>query len=101
MEAPQKYILDRFQEHLRSSFEGFCARHELEPSEGQFISYLIDQGLIPRTNLQRFTVLREFEKINTTQDYPKSKLVGALANRFCISERTVWGILKDTKPSKK
>lgn len=94
MDEPRKYILDRFQEHLRTSFEGFCTRHALEPTEGQFVSFLIDQDLIPRTNLQRFTVLREFEKINAVEEHPKSQLVGVLASRFCISERTVWGILK-------
>lgn len=94
MDEPRKYILDRFQEHLRTSFEGFCTRHALEPSEGQFVSFLIDQGLIPRTNLQRFTVLREFEKINAVEEFPKSQMVGELADRFCISQRTVWSILK-------
>lgn len=100
MEEPRKYILDRFQEHLHTSFEAFCSRHALEPSEAQFVSFMIDQGLIPRTNLQRFTVLREFERINAIQEFPKSQLVAVLADRFFISERTVWGILKHHRHAK-
>lgn len=101
MQEPRKYILDRFQEHLRTSFETFCAQHGIEKTDNSFVTYLIDQDFISPAHLQRYTVLREYEKISTEQNFPKTQAVDALAHRFCISERTVWSILKSAKPKKK
>lgn len=101
MGEPRKFILDRFQEHLKASFEAFCLRHGIEKNDQQLVTFLIDQDLIAPVQLQRFTVLKEFERINHEPSYPKTYLVDTLANRFCISERTVWNILKTAKPQKK
>ena len=101
MEEARKYILDRFAEHLRSSFENFCTRHDIEQTHSLFVTFLIDQDLITLSHLQRYTVLREFEKISAEQHFPKTQVVDTLANRFRISKRTVWSILKCIKPEKK
>lgn len=101
MEGPRKYILDKFQEYLQTSFESFCDRHAIEKTPGQFVAFMIDQDLIAPSNLQRYTVIREFEKISAEYKYPKTQLVGTLASRFSISERTVWSALKHNKPDKK
>ena len=101
MEEPRKYILDKFEQYLQQGFEGYCERHGIQQTPGQFITFLIDQDLISLTHLQRFTVLREFEKINKEEQFPKTLAVDTLANRFRISERTVWSILKYAKPAKK
>ena len=39
----RKLIVDKFQEHLHAGFEAYCARHGLEPSEDQLLTYLIDE----------------------------------------------------------
>lgn len=101
MQETRKSILDRFQDHLHMCFESFCDRHNLEKTQNQFITYMIDQELISLPHLQRFTVLKEFEQIKTEQQYPKTLLVVKLAHRFQISERTVWGILRYSKSDKK
>lgn len=101
MGEPRKFILDRFQKHLQESFEAFCLRHDIEKSEQQLVTFLIDQDLIGSVQLQRFTVLKEFEYMNQMPNCPKTQIVDTLANRFCISERTVWNILKTAKPQKK
>lgn len=97
MQEPKKYILDKFQEHLRQSFELFCRRHGIEKTDDQFITFLIDQNLISVSHLQRFTVCKEFEKLSGERMYAKTIIVDTLANRFSISERTVWSILKHLK----
>ena len=97
MEEPRKYIMDRFQEHLHKGFDTFCTRHGIEKTDDLFITFLIDQDLISAAHLQRFTVLKEFEKIREEQDGPKTLAVDMLANRFRISERTVWSILRYAK----
>lgn len=101
MQESRKYILDKFEQYLQQGFEHYCNRHGIEQSPGQFITFLIDLDLISLTHLQRFTVLREFEKINKEEHYPKTLAVDTLANRFHISERTVWSILRYAKPAKK
>ncbi len=101
MEGSRKYILDKFLEHLEDSFENFCARHDIESNSSQLVTFLIDQDLIAPTNLQKFTIQREFAKISAEQNGPKTQMVGTLASRFSISERTVWTMLKENKPSKK
>ncbi len=101
MDFARKYILEKFDEHLRRSFEGYCLRHEIESTPSQFLTFLIDQDLIGATNLQRYTVLREYERISEEYDCPKTQMVDTLASRFNISERTIWTMLKHTKQSKK
>jgi hypothetical protein len=76
-------------------------RHDLKKSEDHFITFLIDQNLILTSQLQRFTVWKEFEKMCAEEDYTKSVIVNTLANRFSLSERTVWTILKHTKSNNK
>ena len=100
MQEPRKYILDMFQQHLRDSFEVFCKRHDITKTEDHFITFLIDQNLITTPHLQRFTVCKEFEKMSIEHDYTKSIIVDTLANRFSISERTVWAMLKHTKSNR-
>lgn len=104
MYAIRKYIVDQFQTHLKTNFEAYCGRHALEKTDEQFVTFLIDHQLIPLANLQKFTVLCEFEQMCTNQSPKtrKSEMVGDLANRFCLSERTIWGILQSAKaPIKK
>jgi len=100
MQESRKYILDKFQEHLHQSFEVFCERHDIKKSEDHFIAFLIDQNLIATPQLQRFTVCKEFEKMYAEKGYTKSIIVDMLANRFGISERTVWAILRRTKSNR-
>lgn len=100
MQEPRKYILDRFQQHLCRSFDTFCNQHNIEKTDSQLVTFLIDQDLISPSHLQRYTVLREFEHISAEQQCPKTQAVDALANRFRISERTVWTILKNNAPKK-
>lgn len=98
---PRKYILDKFQEHLRLGYEAYCTRHGLQNTHEQLITFLIDQDLISPTQLQRYTVIQEFEKLKSEQHCPKTQAVDTLANRFRISTRTVWGVLRHTKSNKK
>ena len=97
MDVPRqkKLLLDRFQEHLRQQFEEYCRRHPLDQADDdRLLTFLIDRELISPTHIQRYTVLQEFEKVYPEQESHKTRVVHTLADRFCISERTVWSILK-------
>ncbi len=101
MEEPRKYILDKFQEHLHRSFQVYCERHGIDKTDEQLVTFLIDQDLVSAPQLQRYTVLKEFEKIYAEQGFSKTVMVDTLADRFGISERTVWSILKHCKTNQK
>jgi len=94
---PRKYILDKFQIHIEAGYNAFCARHGLQKTENQFITYLIDQDLISPSQLQRYTVIKEFEKICSEEACVKTRAVETLANRFRLSERTIWSVLRRVK----
>lgn len=98
MEGHRKHIIDRFQELLYQHYEAYCERHGIDKADdNRLVTFLIDQDLITATHIQRYTVLKEFEKIYPGQPHQKTQIVNTLADRFSISERTVWSILKHTK----
>ena len=98
----KKHLIDKFQEHLEAQYDEYCRRHDMAKNEHQLVGYLIDQMLIPPTQLQKYTILREFEKINNESNCPKKKqAVETLANRFSLSERTIWSILKNNSTKHK
>lgn len=94
MKETSKFLLDRFQEHVHQRFEAYCQKHDFKLTENGLITYLIDQELIPTIDLQRYTILREFEQLHIDRSFQKTQAVGMLAHRFHLSERTVWSILK-------
>lgn len=92
--ANRKYILDRFQQHLLKKYQSYCTRHNIsDPVEG-LITFLIDQELIPEKNIKDYTVRQEFDDIYPNEEYHKTRTVNALADRFNLSERSIWSILK-------
>jgi hypothetical protein len=97
----RKFLMDRFQEHVQSSYQTYCNRHGMPPSVPGLITFLIDQELIPPTNIKRFTVVEEFDRLHPEQERQKTRTVNALADRFNISERAVWGILKNARGPEK
>lgn len=97
----KKHLIDKFQEHLEAQYDEYCRRHNMVKNEHQLVGYLIDQMLITPTQLQKYTILREFEKINNESKYAKTRAVETLANRFSLSERTIWSILKNNNAKHK
>jgi hypothetical protein len=97
----KKHLIDKFQEHLEAQYDEYCRRHNMVKNEHQLVGYLIDQMLITPTQLQKYTILREFEKINNESKCAKTRAVETLANRFSLSERTIWSILKNNNAKHK
>ena len=93
----RKLIQDKFQEYLGYDYKDFCKRHEIIPSTENFITFLIDQNLIPSVSIKRYTVIKEFENLTQKTDSKKTKMVLALSDKFNIPERTVWAILNNKK----
>jgi hypothetical protein len=94
----KKLILDRFQEHVQQNYDSYCERNNLDKiNSGRLITFLIDQDLIPQSLIQRYAIIKEFEWMHAKYEFQKTQTVVALADRFSISERTVWSVLKQSK----
>ncbi len=102
MEENRKHLLDQFTAYLYESYQAYCRRHKVIKTESRLVTFIIDQDLIPSTNIQKYSILREFEKLNKEPNaFNKTQAVNIIAHRYNISERTVWNILKKKKSSKK
>lgn len=100
MEPYRKQMMDKFQRHLQMNFRTYCERHGIQESGEELVTYLIDNDLISLPHLQKYTVIKEFEII-IQQNPGKTQAVSRLADRFAISPRTIWGILKCTKKTER
>jgi hypothetical protein len=89
-----KQIFDIFQERLSRQYGQYCDYHKLESNIGGFITYLIDHELIDTLTVKRFAILYEFDDLYKLNSYKKTQTVNDLADRFNLSARTVWSILK-------
>lgn len=100
MEPYRKQLIEKFQRHLQTNFKTYCERHGISETGEELLTYLIDNDLISVPNLQKYTVVREFELI-IRQNPGKTQAVSRLADRFSISPRTIWGILRSLKKNGK
>lgn len=90
----RKQILDLFQDRLCLEYCEYCNKHQLKPELAGLITYLIDQELINPHVIQKYTVLKAFNEGYLGSRGQKTQTVEMLADRFNLSTRTVWSILK-------
>lgn len=100
MSPLRKQLLDQFTENLKLRYHRHCQRHGHEHNLENLIDFLIDQELISGAAIRKFTIIQEFDKLFPRQKH-KTQTVNMLADRFNISERSVWLALKGRKDLKK
>ena len=71
----------------------YC-RIALPPDLNGLITYIIDQDLIPPQLIQKYTLQKEFTDQFNGDRGQKTQMVENLADKFNLSSRTVWNILK-------
>ena len=102
-----KYMMERFtlslidnynvyHEQHRFPYDDILEQYRINDTLNSFITYLIDHRLIEESTIKRYTVLQEFTKIIGEARH-KTEAVNILSQRFNISERTIWNIMKDHK----
>ena len=89
-----KYLLDRFQEYIYQEYLSYCIKHELAASDKGFLTFLIDKKIIPIKEIKQYTILQEFHEVYPKNEFHKTNTVLSLADKYHISERSVWSILK-------
>lgn len=90
----RKSLIDCFESHLQKEYQEYCNRHHIDASIPGMITFMVDRQLIPESNIRKFAILREFHPVFEKTDQHKTSAVEALADRFNLSERTVWSILR-------
>ncbi len=94
MEENRKQVLDTFEKHLQTDFANYCEKHEIENNAEAMVTYLIDRQLLTARIIRRYTIIREFDRLYTGLGTSKSKKVELLADRFNLSSRHVWSLIK-------
>ncbi len=93
----RKQVLELFEQGLLEDYRAYCRSFNLVPDLHGFITYVVDQEFIPPATMARFAILREYERqLQEPQKIKKSELIEHLAERFNLSTRTVWNILRAT-----
>lgn len=100
MPDTRKYLMERFSLFLTENYQLYQKQHipdeNIIDSLDTFITYLIDHRIIETSTIKRYTILKEYSKIIDNSKH-KTEAVNTLSERFNISERTVWNIIKDHK----
>jgi len=89
-----KQLLDHFSDRLSAEYADYCKRHKIQEGTNDFITFLIDKSLLGTSTIRRFTIIKEFEDLYPKNQCHKTKTVKELADKFHLSERAVWSIIK-------
>ena len=88
-------MVSDFKKHLLIHFEQNESKETPCPQIEHFLDFLLSHQLIECKNIKRFTILKEFDIQYPLHGYHKTKTVFTLANKYGLSERSVWTVLKD------
>ncbi len=94
MPVYQKKLMDNFFSIIHSDFDAYCERHQIrEKNNDTFLTFLYDLNLLNENMVRKYTILEEYQKMNTLPSFQKTKAVRLLADRFQLTDRTVWNML--------
>lgn len=91
----QKHLLDTFSEKLDDNFLDYCNKYGQEKDINSFITFVLDLGLIPPSNIRKYAIQATFEELAQKQQGSKTQTVHLLAERFNLSVRSIWNLLRD------
>ena len=84
-----------FKKHLLRAFSQETKEGVVDDNVKRFLNYLLEHQFIDAINIRRYTIIKEFELEYPKHDGHKTQTVYTIANRFNLSDRTVWTVLKD------
>lgn len=94
----RKQILDKFQKRLCENYRNYSLLYSETETENieDFITYMIDHELIDANTIRRYTVINEYERIQSEGE-KKSRSISIVAKRFNLSERTIYSLLRKSR----
>ena len=84
-----------FKEHLLEAYQEDFPEQQDAINYSLFLDYLITCQLIDTLTIRRYTIIKEFEKEYPKHNGHKTQTVYTIANKFNLTDRTVWTVLKD------
>lgn len=93
----RKIILDIFEQSLCENYHAYCSKHEMEATQTGLLAYLIDRELFPQKVVRDYAIKVLYLRLVSTTPKGKTLLVEQIADRFNLSQRTVWNALRDVK----
>lgn len=98
MEFHRKQLIDKFEGILFENYRDYCQRYSITPSFEGLITFLVDFEIISPKAITKYTIRQEFEQLYPQKEYHKTNTVLQLADRYNLSERSIWSILKGRRP---
>jgi len=89
----RKQLVEEFCDRIKSDFNNYCEQFERANTRDHFITFLIDYELIPSKQIKDYTILRIFDNEHPGSK-SKTQVVHELAQRFNLSARSLWSILR-------
>ncbi len=84
-----------FKKHLLQAFKEDFPEQLGVINPSIFLDYLIAHNLIDTLTIRRYSIIKEFEKEYPKHNGHKTQTVYTIANKFNLTDRTVWTVLKD------
>lgn len=101
MQIYQKQLIDFFSSLVHQNFDAYCNRHAIPKNNNSFLNFLFTQDLMSETAIRRYTIDSEYSTLKQqNEELTKSQLVRLLADKYNLTDRTIWNIIQ-TKSIKK
>lgn len=86
-----------FIKHVIQDFEENFRRLKLPNNREGFLIFLVSRRIIPKVELERYTILKVFYELLPDQEYHKGKTIRVVKEKYGIqkTDRTIWTILTD------
>ncbi len=91
------YLQDRFKIHLREDYESNLKQVNDEIELRHLIDFLLDQKLVSKSAMNRYTLQKEFDLLYPSHGFHKTDTINTLATRFNLSESSIWEALRSKK----
>lgn len=86
---------ENFKENLVNEFQLYCREQCTEPEIFEFIQFIFEKNIISSKTIHHLSILSAYNDLRRSSDVNKTQAVNILSNRFSISSRTIWSILKE------
>ena len=93
MEIIQQQLDRKFRKTLQSSWKQYRTIHNVEDNSDAFIEFLIDNQIIKKEIIRRYTIVREFKE-RAADFKTKSELIALLSERYQLSTRVIWNYIR-------
>lgn len=95
MQIYRKQLIDFFSALIHKDYKAYCERHHIPQNNDTFLNFLFTKNLFNESTVRRYTIHSEFAELNNTKKMTKSQAVRLLADKYNLSDRTVWNMIRD------